>query len=548
MKSSETDIQAELRRINLSRNRYAYVFLYSLLIFSVWYQTHFEHPLAPFVLALGGGGCLFRIFATEIVPEEKRVSDIFLWLGFLLLSAAWVFHIDNSLEIHGNSGQTISLLRVFIGGLIIASNALLVADIISYYVFLIPIALGVVAQAFFLHKADNSYTLGNFFALALLSSISLHHQHRQLRLYISARLDAIRERSRLKYLINSVPGYVAMITPEGIYFDANEEVKKFFPGIIGRRVGTLLETAAYTTELLKFLHSKKEQETVETEAIIDGVTLHFMSTFGRLENGGAISISISIGELVKTRKELREREAVAQYSSKLASIGQMAAGVAHEVNNPLAIIQGSASIIAGLVDEEEIDVKNLKVFSDKIVTTSDRIAQIVRSLRSLSRGGEQDPFAPLSIKNVLTSCLDISQHNLSQLNIPVHLPEGKKDFMVMGREVQLGQVILNLLNNAVDAVKGNTEKWIRIDYGHSDGQAWIEIMDSGTGIPDDISAKIMEPFFTTKIKEEGTGLGLSISSRIMIEHGGKLTYEKARPNTTFRIVFPSPKVLNTQGQ
>ena len=542
MKSAESEIQTELRRINLSRNRYAYVLLYGVLVFSVWYQTRFQHPLSSFVLALGGSGCLLRFFATEIIPEERRVSDLFQWLGFFLLSVAWVFHNNNALDFHGNSGQSISLLRVLIGGLIIMSNALMVADIISYYVFLVPIALGVVVQAFVLHKMENSYTIMNFFVLSTLSSLSLHYQHRQLRLFVSARLDANRERSRLKNLINSVPGFVTMVTADGMYFDANDEVKKLFPGIVGRRIGTLIESAAFTMELLKFLHSREVQKSVETTLMIDGVTHYLMSTFGRLENGGAISISIPIGELVKARNELRAHEAVAQYSSKLASIGQMAAGVAHEVNNPLAIIQGSASIVAGLVDEEVIDRKNLKIFSEKIVVTSERIAQIVRSLRSLSRGGEQDPFAPLSVKSVINSCLDISQATLNQLAVTVILPEGKKDFMVMGREVQLGQVILNLLSNAIDAVKVLNEKWIRFEYGHSDGLVWIEVIDSGRGIPQEICGKIMEPFFTTKMKEEGTGLGLSISSRIIVEHGGKLSYENGRENTTFRIVFPTPKV------
>ncbi len=542
MNSHESDIQSELRRINLSRNRYAYVLQFVVLIFSVWYQTHFLHPLSSFVLALGASGCLFRIFATEIIPDDVKVSDVFLWLGFFFLSAAWVFHIHQALMIHGHHGETIPLLRVIIGGLILSNNALLVADIISYYVFLFPILIGLIVEVFFLDLLHHRYPLVSFMAIASLSSLSLHHQHRQLREFVTARLDANRERKRLRYLINSVPGFVAMVTGDGIYFDANDEVKRVFPGIIGRRVGTLVQDSAYTMELLKFLHSKKDQETVETTVDIEGTTHHLMSTFGRLDNGGAISISISIGELVNTRKELRAQEAVTQYSSKLANIGQMAAGVAHEVNNPLAIIQGSAGIIAGLVDEEVIDRKNLKLFSEKIVTTSDRIAQIVKSLRSLSRGGEQDPFAPLSIKAVVQSCLDISDHILKQSEIKVIITEGKKDFMVMGREVQLGQVLLNLLSNAIDAVKNLDEKWIRIDYGHSDGLVWIEVIDSGEGIPREISGKIMEPFFTTKEKEEGTGLGLSISSRIINEHGGKLTYEIERANTTFRIAFPTPKV------
>ncbi len=535
MKFLEPEIESELRRINLSRNRYAYVLQFGLLIFSVWYQTRFQHPLNSFILALGASGCLFRIFATEVIPDDKKPSDVFLWLGFLILSAAWVFHIDQTLAIHGHHGATVPVLRVTIGGLILLNNALLVADLISYYVFLIPITIGLIVEVFWLNLFHHPYPLASFLVLSSLSSFSLHYQHRQLRDFIGARLESIRERNRLKYLINNVPGYVAMVNADGMYFEANEQVCNIFPGIVGKRIGDFAPNARYTNSLLNFLHSRKDRESVETEIAVNGETYHLMTTFGRIENGGAISISIPMGELVETRRELRD-------TSKLATIGQMAAGVAHEVNNPLAIIQGSANIIAGLVDEEQIDRKNLKLFSEKIVTTSERIAQIVRSLRSLSRGEEQDPFAPLSLKNLITSCLDISNHNFELLDIKVTVQDGKKDFMVMGREVQLGQVLLNLLSNAIDATKCLSDRWVRFDYGHSDGQVWIEVVDSGKGIPPEISSRMMNAFFTTKGKEEGTGLGLSISTRIISEHGGKLTYESERENTTFRIIFPSPKI------
>lgn len=535
MNHSSFEIESELRRINLSRNRYAYVLQFVVLIFSVWYQTRFQHPLNSFILALGASGCLFRIFATEVIPDDRKPSDFFLWLGFLFLSTAWVFHIDQSLSLHGHHGETIPVLRVTVGGLIFLNNALLVADLISYYVFLIPIAIGLLVEVFWLNMLHHPYPLASFLVIASLSSFSLHYQHKQLRDFIGARLESIRERSRLKYLINSVPGYVVMVNADGMYFEANEQVTSLFPGIVGKRIGNFAPEARYTSALLNFIHSRKERESVETEMTVNGTTHHLLSTFGRIENGGAISISIPIGELVETRRELRD-------TSKLATIGKMAAGVAHEVNNPLAIIQGSASIIAGLVNEDPIDRKNLKLFSEKIVVTSERIAQIVRSLRSLSRGEEQDPFVPLSLKNLLTSCLDISTFNLQLQHTKVILPEGKKDFMVMGREVQLGQVILNLFSNALDAVKSSPERWVKFDYGHSDGQVWIEVVDAGKGIPPEISSKMMNAFFTTKVKEEGTGVGLSISTRIINDHGGKLTYESERENTTFRIVFPSPKI------
>jgi C4-dicarboxylate-specific signal transduction histidine kinase len=315
-----------------------------------------------------------------------------------------------------------------------------------------------------------------------------------------------------------------------------------YPHLIGTMIGQLTNMSSYGSFVNEFLNSNKETQAQETDAILNGNHQYFMTTCGRLEDGAVIIINIPINELVTARKDLREKEAIAQYSSKLASLGQMAAGVAHEVNNPLAIIQGSASIIGGLVKEENVDRENLKIFSDRIISTTDRIAQIVRSLRTLSRGGEKDPFSPLSLQKVIASCIDISNHNLKQNDVKLIIPEGKKDLTVMGREVQLGQVLLNLLSNAIDAVKDLPERWVSVDFGHIDGNVWIEVIDSGKGIPQEISEKMMDPFFTTKPKEEGTGLGLSISSKIIEEHAGRLNYEKGRPNTTFRLTFPSPKI------
>jgi signal transduction histidine kinase len=382
-----------------------------------------------------------------------------------------------------------------------------------------------------------------FFVISTLSTLGLHQQHRQLRGFISAKLEAERERNRMLKLIDGVPGFVGIISSEGVYVQVNSATRKYYPNLIGTKVGELGGeiNLNYRNFFWGFLGSGKDSESTEVEVNVNGEKYHLMVTCGRLDNGEIIMVSIPINELVKARKELRDKEALAQYSSKLISIGQMAASVAHEVNNPLAIISGSAGIINDLVDEEKIDRKNLEVFSEKIVQTSDRISQIVRSLRSLSRGGEQDPFQPLSVRKVIDSCLDLANVNLKNQGVRIELPMKKKDFTIMGREVQLGQVLLNLLSNALDAVKTLPEKWVKLDYGHSDGHVWIEVIDAGTGIPPEIAKRLMEPFFTTK-KQEGTGLGLSISMKIIEEHGGSLMYVENNPNTTFRLRFPTPKL------
>lgn len=535
------EIASELRKTNISRNRYAYLAQLLVITLSIWYQTEFQTPFWPYTMALAFFGCLSRWWGTYIVKSDPWLSDRFLWLGFFLFGLAWSHHFFRKFDPGLPMDEKVFFLIFTIAGTFYVLQTTLVADPVSYFAFAFPVAVTTLSLYGYQGTPKDLFFFLCISIMLLLTSISFLHQHNQLKDFIWSRLSHNRERARLKKIIDGVPGFVGILDNNGTYVDGNVQTLKHFPGIVGTKVGEMSQSSSYSEFVWDFLRSDKETATGETEVFFRGEEFHLVTTCGRLDDG-IIVVNIAINELVQARRELREKEALAQYSSKLASLGQMAAGVAHEVNNPLAIIQGSASIIANLVNEDPIDKENLRLFSDRIVTTTDRIAQIVRSLRTLSRGGEKDPFSPLSLQKVIDSCVDISNHKLKQKDVELILPEDKKDLTVLGRDVQLGQVILNLLSNSIDAVQDLPERWVKIDYGHVDGHVWIEVIDSGRGIPSEYEDKILEPFFTTKTKDEGTGLGLPISSKIIEEHGGKLRYEKNRPHTTFRVIFPSPKI------
>lgn len=537
----EGEIESELRKTNLSRNRFAYLAQFFIIIGSIWYQTEFQGPNWPFTVTLATIGCLFRFLATEVVKNKKELSNRFMWAGFLILGVAWSFHFHVNFDRGYPSEQSLVYLWFTVAGTAFVCYLTLVADPWSYVCFVTPISLTMITRYAMKGFGENLLVVFNLLILLVLTSVSFRHQHRQLRELIRSRILSQRERQRLRILIDSIPGFVGILDEKGVYVDGNQQILSIFPNLIGTKIGELAGDNEFSRFVVNFMASGKSRAIGETSAVLKGESVHMMTSCGKIEDGYML-INIPITELVNARKDLREREAVAQYSSKLASIGQMAAGVAHEVNNPLAIIQGSANIISDLVQEEEIDRPNLILFSEKIVSTTDRIAQIVRSLRSLSRGGEKDPFSPLSIKSLLRSVQDISTHNFRSYEINLIIPDNAKDITVLGREVQLGQVLLNLLSNAFDAVKNLPERWVKIDYGHLDGYVWIEVVDSGNGIPAEHISKLWDPFFTTKVKDEGTGLGLSISVKIIEEHGGKITYEENRPNTTFRVTFPTPKI------
>jgi C4-dicarboxylate-specific signal transduction histidine kinase len=534
-------ISEELWKNNLTRNRYAYLAQFLIITLSVWYQTRFQGSAWVLTMTLALLGSILRFAATEIVKNDRMLSRKLMTAGFFVLGITWAQHFHANFHDSYPISQNLIYLWFTIGGTILVCHMTLVADPPSYIAFVTPIFVTIAGEYAYQGVVENFIVILNLVTMLLLTSVSFRHQHKQLRDYIRARLEADRERRRMKKMIDGVPGFVGIVDGSRRYIDGNKMTFEHFPDFIGKSLGDGDPSSSYSKFVTDFLQSGKDAATAETEISLGNNHYHFLTTLGLLENNEMIIISIPINELVKTRRELRDKEALAQYSSKLISIGQMAASVAHEVNNPLAIISGSAGIISDLVDEEKVDRKNLKAFSEKIVQTSERISQIVRSLRSLSRGGDKDPFQPLSVRKVIDTCLDLANVNFKNLGVRIDLPEKKKDLTIMGREVQLGQVLLNLLSNALDAVKPLQDRWVKIDYGHSDGHIWLEVTDSGNGIPPEIASRLMEPFFTTK-KQEGTGLGLSISMKILEEHGGRLMYVEGNPNTTFRLRFPTPKL------
>lgn len=242
-----------------------------------------------------------------------------------------------------------------------------------------------------------------------------------------------------------------------------------------------------------------------------------------------------IGTDLRSRKEM---EIQITNNSRLAALGVMAGGIAHEINNPLAIVQGNLSNLMESLDDGHLpDIPNLKKAFQKMEVTLDRITKIIRGLRSFSRDAEKDPMILTSIRQILDETLAISTERIKRENVDLKLNIGY-DFQISCRMVQISQVILNLLNNSLDAVGSLQEKWIKIQTESCANHYNIRITDSGKGIPISIQARVMDPFFTTKDVGKGTGLGLSISKGIIEAHHGRLYIDATSKNTSFVIEFP----------
>jgi signal transduction histidine kinase len=221
-----------------------------------------------------------------------------------------------------------------------------------------------------------------------------------------------------------------------------------------------------------------------------------------------------------------------QISDKMASIGLLAAGVAHEVNTPLTGISSYAQMLLDGTDETDPKTQILR----KIERQTFRAARIVNGLLNLARPATADA-GPVDLHGVINDVLSLLEHQLKGGSIQVRKDLGASDAVVRGIEHKLQQVFLNLFLNARDAMpKGG---WLSVSTRNQDASLVVEVGDTGSGIPSEFLSRIYDPFFTTKPIGQGTGLGLSITYGIVQEHNGTIACDST-PGQGTRFVLSLP--------
>jgi signal transduction histidine kinase len=256
------------------------------------------------------------------------------------------------------------------------------------------------------------------------------------------------------------------------------------------------------------------------------------------------SLRSALSTVETSQKLIEEQRVKLLHTAKLTSLGEMAGGIAHEINNPISIVYSKLENIEFILEKNiALDsqfkndlFKRTNGAKDAVV----RVSKIISTMKGLLHDSSRKDFEHVEIQSVIDDTVALCQERIRAQGVTL---EVRRSFGIMAycRPSEISQVLINLLSNAIDSLENSTRKVIEIDTSLTSEFILIRVSDSGAGVPEEIQNRIMEPFFTTKDVGKGTGLGLSISRQILANHGGDLSLTTPINPCSFVLRLPLPK-------
>lgn len=248
----------------------------------------------------------------------------------------------------------------------------------------------------------------------------------------------------------------------------------------------------------------------------------------------AINIyGFDISERKTMERTLEDERARNMHSMKMALLGEMAGGMAHELNTPLGLLQLS---LEQLVKSRDNTERFFEITKDMELTI-EKMSKLINGFKTFSRSSDSDEFTFTSFQKLFLESMQLCEMSLKNKGIHFSYTQNIADVSIECHPSEISQVIMNLVQNASDAIEKDEDKWIKVEVEHSD-ELKISVIDSGKGIPDDVVEKMFVPFYTTKDVGKGTGLGLAIIKGIMDKHNGTIGVIKENENTCFQFTLP----------
>ncbi|MBI5196202.1 MAG: PAS domain S-box protein [Nitrospirae bacterium] len=365
--------------------------------------------------------------------------------------------------------------------------------------------------------------------------------------------ELIKSESQYKSLIEHANDIIFTVTHDGEIISMNHAGRTFFKRddeeIVGDNIGEICFNEDSASLQLKAIDdvfkAARLSRQITYPVIISGNKYWLSTNFSALlDDKGEVFAVLGIARDFTERKKIEEQMS---HTEKLASLGTLAAGVAHEINNPLTIILGFTDLLKEKVPAYSEYYEILKTI-EKQGLNAKRVVENLLTFARFSEYKEENVDINMNLKEVLT--IVGNTLSLNKVAIVEELSESLP--IVKGDPRELQQVFLNIVNNAISAMKGGGTLTIAAKMIDEGGAVEIKISDTGSGIKKEYSTRIFDPLFTTKKVGEGTGLGLSVSYGIIAKYGGTITFEtmtkeeSSKTGTTFIITLPAVKAGNSQ--
>jgi C4-dicarboxylate-specific signal transduction histidine kinase len=496
--------------------------------------------------------CAYQVFISLLLIGlgliQKRLSPkTFLYTYYALvtsgvlgwgLSGPFLFWFSQrGIEVSSEFVELVHIQFIMIIGIINSIPQFLRHSKMFYILNLIALYIGLLFLLPFYTHSFSQFLIVALFAV-IITPQYLNNWKKEI--------ETIQRENELQLIFDGFPGAVFKLK-NGCFNKVNQYVleKIFWPHVDKsewylKPLGFLYGEGPWVQDVKKFIESNESKQLIEHKIPILNSERVFLSALTRIDEDSVLVASIDIQDLVEARELLEQEKRQSQEKARLAGLGLMAGGIAHEINNPLAVIQSRCDIIKRrLVKLEQPEAVEALESLNKVFPMIKRITQIINSMRCLARDSHQDEFEDVTVQSSLDDITILIQEKLKRQNIEFKISGPDLQTSFHGKKGELAQVFVNAINNSMQAVESLNEKWIHIIAEKlSSDRLKITIQDSGSGISEEHRDKVMTPLFTTKGPGQGTGLGLALSRKIIEIHKGDIYFDHSQKNTTLVIELP----------
>lgn len=351
------------------------------------------------------------------------------------------------------------------------------------------------------------------------------------RSYDKARVQGVRERTSLEALVQSMPYGVVAIDGNGEFTLWNRAARDLVP-----EGPDHLPQVAWQ-KIMDPSHHVEEIDFGERTIRFSGRPIRRIDH----QNPGAVIVFEDVTEMRRLERELNYQRQKQAHDSKMATLGEVAGHLAHEINTPLSTIQISLDGVERALEDQ--DRKTVKTYLHCILQAVRRMSNIVNAFRRYSHaGGEEERIEEVDLRQVLNDALEICAPDLRARGIALEKSIPSKPLLVECKPGSLSQAVINLMTNARDAVGKTPKGWVKLSLKENHGWVMIDVEDAGQGVDFKSKDKIFEPFFTTKPRGVGTGIGLGIVRDVARAHGGDIKFGLRDGHTCFELKFPKYKM------